>query len=222
LKTTTSREPSRFKLSANSRGTIDLLASPIPPEVLEAIASCTLVGHNLDFDITVLRRYEITCSNSIVDTMLASRLLRLGKEKVRVSSEADLAPEDGMDVGEVINPIDHDLATVVRRYLGIKMDKAKTKLGRSDWGIPDLSPPHYHYMKADVTCLPALWGALQVELRGARLDEVFRERMIASVSCAARKWRIGTFVPFTTTVGCHSFGAVTMSKFAKHLRVDSG
>ena len=59
-----------------------------------------------------------------------------------------------MDVGEVINPIDHDLATVVRRYLGIKMDKAKTKLGGSDWGIPDLSPPHCHYMKADVTCLP--------------------------------------------------------------------
>ena len=105
--------------------------------------------------------------------MLASRLLGLGKEKFKVSS----APDDDVDVEEAVNPIDHDLATVVRRYLGIKMDKAKTKLGGSDWGRPDLSPPHYHYMKEDVLHLPALWEALQVELRGARLDEVFRERM---------------------------------------------
>jgi hypothetical protein len=55
-----------------------------------------------------------------------------------------------VDVEEAVNPIDHDLATVVRRYLGIKIDKAQTKLGGSDWGRPDLSPPHYHYMKEDV------------------------------------------------------------------------
>ena len=153
--------------------TIDLLASPIPPEVMEAFGSCTLVGHNLDFDITVLRRHGITCSNSIVDTMLASRLLGLGKEKFKVSS----APDDDVDVEEAaVNPTDHDLATVVRCYLGIKMGKAQTKLGGSDWGRLDLSPPHYHYMKEDVLHLPALWEALQVELRGARLDDVFRER----------------------------------------------
>ena len=38
--------------------TIDLRANPdLPGNVREALAACTLVGHNLDFDLTVLRRY---------------------------------------------------------------------------------------------------------------------------------------------------------------------
>jgi DNA polymerase I-like protein with 3'-5' exonuclease and polymerase domains len=153
--------------------TIDLSVSLIPPEVLEAIASCTIVGHNLDFDITVLRRYGVTCSNSIIDTMLASRFLGLGKEKFKVPS----APDDDGDVEEVVNPTDHDLATVVRRYLGIKMDKAQTKLGGSDWGRVALPEAHYRYMREDVICLPDLWKALQVELHGTELDKVFADRM---------------------------------------------
>jgi hypothetical protein len=162
--------------------TIDLSVSPIPPEVLEAIASYTLVGHNLDFDITVLRRYGITCSNSIVDTMTASRLLGLGKEKFKVPQEIDPDSEndEGPDNEESVNPIDHRLPAVVFRYLGIKMDKAKTKLGESDWGRADLSEAYYRYMKEDVLHLPALWGALQAELRGAQLEGVFLEGICSS------------------------------------------
>src|SRR5262249_10035276 len=46
-----------------------------------------ILGHNMDFDVNVLRRYGIEISSSIRDTMLAARLLGLGKEKV---SEEDV------------------------------------------------------------------------------------------------------------------------------------
>lgn len=75
------------------------------------------------------------------------------------------------------NPIDHDLAAVVRRYLSIKMDKATTKLGGSDWGRTDLTSDHYVYMVEDVGYLPPLWTALEKELRAAQLEAPFRERM---------------------------------------------
>ena len=75
------------------------------------------------------------------------------------------------------NPVDHDLATVVRRYLGIRMAKARTKLGGSDWSHTDLSPAHYVYMAEDVGYLPALWTVLEQALREAQLDAPLRERM---------------------------------------------
>jgi DNA polymerase I-like protein with 3'-5' exonuclease and polymerase domains len=111
--------------------------------------------------------------------MTASRLLGLGKEKFKVPQEIDPDSEndEGPDNEESVNPIDHRLPAVVFRYLGIKMDKAKTKLGESDWGRADLSEAYYRYMKEDVLHLPALWGALQAELRGAQLEGVFLERM---------------------------------------------
>ena len=78
--------------------TIDLQASPeLPGNVREALATCALVGHNLDFDLTVLRRHAVAVSGSVIDTMLASRLLGLGKEKFRVPADiayCDLDPED--------------------------------------------------------------------------------------------------------------------------------
>ena len=161
--------------------TIDLQTTPeLPSDIQQALATSTLVGHNLDFDITVLRRYGITCSSSIIDTMTASRLLGLGKEKFKVPPEAscDLDPEELEAMVEAdSNPIDHSLAAVVKRYLGIKMDKAKTNLGGSDWGRAELSKDHYRYMKEDVRHLPALWAAIETELHGAHLDEVFHERM---------------------------------------------
>ena len=75
------------------------------------------------------------------------------------------------------NPGNNDLAAIVRRYLGIKMDKIHTKLGGSDWSRTDLSPAHYAYMAEDVSHLPALWSVLEKELRETQLDQVFRERM---------------------------------------------
>ena len=112
--------------------------------------------------------------------MIASRLLGLGKEKFKVPDDAyyDLSDEelDELTSSQMddFNPTDHDLAATVRRYLGIKMDKATTKLGGSDWGRSDISTEQFEYMLEDVSYLPALWEALKPELKEARLDQVFR------------------------------------------------
>ena len=164
--------------------TIDFQANPeLPANVLDALANRTIVAHNADFDLSVLRRYGISVSSSIIDTMIASRLLGLGKEKFKVPDTAccDLSDEelDELTSSQMddINPTDHDLAATVRRYLGIKMEKAHTKLGGSDWGRSDLSSDHFVYIVEDVAYLPALREALEAELKEANLDEVFRERM---------------------------------------------
>ena len=164
--------------------TIDFQANPeLPANVLEAFATRTLAGHNLDFDLSVLRRYKITISSAVIDTMLVSRLLGLGKEKLKFSSDIAYCDLDEDDLEELAfqetdpTPGDHDLATVVKRYLGIRMEKARTKLGGSDWSRTDLSPAHYTYMTEDVGYLPALWDVLERKLREAELDAVFHERM---------------------------------------------
>jgi DNA polymerase I-like protein with 3'-5' exonuclease and polymerase domains len=163
---------------------IDFPANPeLPANVLETLATRTLVGHNLDFDLTVLRRYGIPVSSSVIDTLTASRLLGLGKEKLKFQTDTAYCDLDCEELLEELisleadNPVDHDLATVVRRYLGIRMEKVRTKLGGCDWSRTDLSPAHYTYMGEDVAHLPALWTVLEKELREASLGEVFRERM---------------------------------------------
>ncbi len=75
------------------------------------------------------------------------------------------------------NPTDNRLEAVVKRYLGVSMAKAQTKLGGSDWSRKNLSVEHYAYMAEDVALLPRLWEVLQEELIKAGLVEVFRKRM---------------------------------------------
>ena len=158
--------------------TIDFQENPeLPANVLEALSTRTLVGHNLDFDLSVLRRYGITLSSAVIDTMLASRLLGLGKEKPKF----DQAAHEDLNLDEIEeleendqNPVDHDLAATVRRYLGTKIKKV---LGASDWGRKDISPDQLVYMSRDVSILPSLWEAMRPELHGAGLDKVFAARM---------------------------------------------
>ena len=152
--------------------TFDYQAGPLPAKVFDALAGHTLVFHNADFDTSVLRRYGITLSSAIVDTMIAARLLGLGKEKPGFTVSEEIGDENSNP-----NPIDNTLTAVVRRYLGIKMTKGKTKLGGSDWGRSDLSPAHFDYMKEDVGYLPDLWEVLARELREADLLRPFEERM---------------------------------------------
>jgi hypothetical protein len=98
--------------------TIDFQADPnLADSVREALANCTLVGHNLDFDLTVLRRYEITVSSSVIDVMMASRLLGLGKEKSKDSDMAycDLSDEELEELTSTEadpNPGNNDLAAI--------------------------------------------------------------------------------------------------------------
>jgi DNA polymerase III epsilon subunit-like protein len=125
--------------------TIDLQATPeLPGNVREALATCTLVGHNLDFDLTVLRRHAVAVSGSVIDTMLASRLLGLGKEKFKVPSDTaycDLDPEDLEELVSLRIPLNHDLATVVKRYLGIRMEKPTRSLVDPIGAAPTVSRP---------------------------------------------------------------------------------
>jgi DNA polymerase I-like protein with 3'-5' exonuclease and polymerase domains len=163
----------------------------LPPHIQEHLANRTLVGHNLDFDITVLRRYGIRTSNQVVDTMLAARLLGLGKER---GSEDAGRLEDFLDygLGELAtngaqngdeeahaffydpDPSDNGLDAVVLRYLGIKLPP---DYGDFDWGRGDIGPEQYSYMRGDVEHLPALWQVLADRLEKEKLFSCFIERM---------------------------------------------
>jgi DNA polymerase I len=168
--------------------TIDMMENPVlPAGVLHALATCTLVGHNLDFDITILRRYGIHVSNAICDTMLASRLLGLGKEKPRYSGDEILAwcdvepdeleAESEYDPEYDPNPRIHKFEVTVERYLHIKLAKAVTKLGGSDWGRTDITDAQRAYMADDVKYLAPLWTILETELRTASLWHSWCMRM---------------------------------------------
>jgi DNA polymerase I-like protein with 3'-5' exonuclease and polymerase domains len=161
--------------------THDMINGPIPGTLRDLIATHTLVGHNLDFDVNVLRRYGVRVSSSIRDTMLAARLLGLGKEKGSdfASCAVILDDEeiDGIENEPLDNPADNALDTVVARYLGIKIPKAIAKLGNSDWSVSPISELQEQYIRWDVEHLPALWGQLETELEAAKLSACFAERM---------------------------------------------
>jgi DNA polymerase I-like protein with 3'-5' exonuclease and polymerase domains len=158
-----------------------MMDGPIPGTLRSLITTYTLVGHNLDFDVNVLRRYGVTVSSSIRDTMLAARLLGLGKEKGSdfASCEVLLDDEeiDGTENKTFDNPADNALDAVVARYLGIKIPKAIAKLGNSDWNVSRISELQEQYIRWDVEHLPALWKRLETELEAAKLSACFAERM---------------------------------------------
>ena len=57
----------------------DLFTETVPHDVRDFIRNSTLIIHNADFDVTVLRRHGFEVSSSIFDTLLASQLLSLGE-----------------------------------------------------------------------------------------------------------------------------------------------
>jgi DNA polymerase I-like protein with 3'-5' exonuclease and polymerase domains len=166
--------------------THDMYEGPVPEWIQELLRSRTIIGHNLDFDINVLRRYGITISDSIRDTMLAARLLGLGKEKAgqRDVLECEIIAEDGeLDTveseadGLLYQPTDNALDAVVHRYLGIRIPKTIAKIGGSDWSVQEITEMQREYIRWDVEQLPALWERLEVELTDAKLSDCFAERM---------------------------------------------
>jgi DNA polymerase I-like protein with 3'-5' exonuclease and polymerase domains len=163
--------------------THDMMDGPIPDSLRDLIASSILVGHNLDFDITVLRRYGVTVSSFIWDTMLACRLLELGKERGSVDDimgcEVIDDDTDNIETGEpsISNPADNRLKTVVARHLGIKIPKPLAKLGDSDWSVSPISDLQAEYLRWDVEVLPLLRRYLQAELENAKLSVCFAARM---------------------------------------------
>jgi DNA polymerase I-like protein with 3'-5' exonuclease and polymerase domains len=177
----------RFVTIHADRGlqTHDMFDGPIPDWIQELLRTRTILGHNLDFDVNVLRRYGVTISDSIRDTMLAARLLGLGRHKndrddiasCEVAQDDDGTVEEHEDDGRLYKPADNALDAVVMRYLGIQLPKAIARLGNSDWSVPDITELQREYVRWDVGHLPALWERLKSELANAKLFECFAERM---------------------------------------------
>ena len=117
-------------LTINVAGVIrthDMFEGPIPQEFRDLLLRGPLVGHNLDFDLNVLLRYDCELASEVFDTMLAARLLGLGL------SRENLDYLDGVDGADAFledsNPADNALDTVVHRYLGVAIPKEIAKLG---------------------------------------------------------------------------------------------
>jgi DNA polymerase-1 len=163
--------------------THDMMDAPISDSLRDFITTSTLVAHNADFDVNVLRRYGVTVSSSIRDTMLAARLLVLGKTKGSKSIFFEIVSDDDEIENQLVDnellcdPTDNALDAVVERYLGIRIPKAIAKLGASDWGVAEISELQEEYIRWDVEHLPALWDRLEAELKKANLSECFAERM---------------------------------------------
>jgi DNA polymerase-1 len=145
----------------------DYLTQTIPDDIREQLATEMLVVHNADFDISVLRRHGFEVSSEIFDTMLASQLLSLG----RTNPKRDRSPTDDDDDDD--RPADNDLGSVIRRYLGIALEKSE---GGSDWSINPLTPVQLAYAKNDVAYFPDLVCSLTKALKSAKLWDTFKER----------------------------------------------
>jgi DNA polymerase I-like protein with 3'-5' exonuclease and polymerase domains len=172
----------------------DLFTETVPDDVRDLLRNSTLILHNSDFDATVLRRHGFELSSSIFDTLLAAQLLSLGevepkrrKSKPKSKPEEDEVSEEDFDdetededeeaseFEQTFVPVSNKYDDLVRRYLGITLEKTDSKLGASDWSVP-LSPAQLAYARDDVAHLHALRVKLTEELHAAKLWENFKER----------------------------------------------
>jgi DNA polymerase I-like protein with 3'-5' exonuclease and polymerase domains len=178
--------------------TFDFFTETVPDDVRDLLRNSTLIIHNADFDLTVLRRHGFEVSSSIFDTLLASQLLSLGevepkrrkrkgqkKPKTVSSPDPEEAFGDAVDDDDGDNeeiefesiyvPVPNDLSAVVSRYLGVAMEKAETNLGASDWSV-NLTPEQLAYARDDAVYFQVLRLKLTQELDAAGQWTNFQER----------------------------------------------
>ncbi len=159
----------------------DLFTETVPHDVRDFIRNSTLIIHNADFDVTVLRRHGFEVSSSIFDTLLASQLLSLGEvePKRRKPKAEELENQDDEEEMEELEQtfvlVSNEISAVVERFLGVVMKKTTSKLGGSDWSAP-LSPAQLDYARDDVIHFHALEAKLTEELHTAKQWKNFRER----------------------------------------------
>jgi DNA polymerase I-like protein with 3'-5' exonuclease and polymerase domains len=164
----------------------DLFTETVPDDVRDLLRNSTLIIHNADFDVTVLRRHGFEVSFCIFDTLLASQLLSLGEVKPKRrkrKSEEDPDPEEDFDSDDeeasefeqTFVLVSNGYEDIVERFLGITLEKATSKLGGSDWSAP-LSPAQLSYARDDVAHFHALKTKLTEELQAAGQWENFKER----------------------------------------------
>jgi len=121
--------------------TFDLLAGPALDDVRDLLRNSSLIVHNADFDVTVLRRHRFELSSFVFDTLIASQLLSLGKTHAKADSE-----DDDDDSAED-DSADNRLEPTIKRYLGVILDKGD--LGNSDWSVQPLSEAHYRVGRSE-------------------------------------------------------------------------
>jgi len=122
------------------------------------------LAHNAVFDLAWLQEHGIYPRGRVRCSMIASRLLTNG-----------------------INPIQHTLAAVAKRHLGIEVEKEQQT---SDWGKPILSKEQLIYAAKDVEILLELDQILDKKLRAANLH-VANELECKALAPMAQMWRVG-------------------------------
>jgi len=119
-----------------------------PPELLAALESTVVIGHNVAFDALWLRVKWGLRLRRVYCTLTASRLLHAGDRSVR-----------------------HDLDSVLQRHLRIQPEGDKQGMQKADWGgllLPDMLA----YAARDVMHLEALGAMINEELEKAGLADV--------------------------------------------------
>lgn len=119
-----------------------------PIEILPLLHGKTLIGHNLLFDLAILRRLGLPYPPACRCTMLMSQILMAG------------LPEEYGHSG---------LQECLRRQLGIEITKGH---GGDDWSVPQLSAEQLRYAAQDVLHLPSLDAMLRLKLDQYNLTAV--------------------------------------------------
>jgi len=120
-----------------------------PDWVFPLLQNIPLCGHNLSFDLPILKRYGLPFPPSCYDTMIASQVLMNG-----------------------LDPAEHggnSLQACMKRYLERDMNK---DLATSDWSDPYLSPEQLQYAADDVLAVRDLHAELLKRTEKYKLTEV--------------------------------------------------
>lgn len=151
--------------STSSVFIFDAAACDVAP--LEALfcGGVSFVFHNAKFDLQVLETAGLPWPADILDTMLAAQLLVAGAKSADIWREAP----PGVAFPHA------SLRNVVKRYLGIEMDK---RAQGADWGGP-VTDDMLRYAALDAAILLPLADALETELDRAEMSQVAAIEMAA-------------------------------------------
>lgn len=148
---------------------VDPLAGLDLKPLFQALGGRELILHGSDYDLRLLHRSGGFVPQSIFDTMLASRLC---------------------------GDLEFGLASLVKKYLGLTLEKGSQK---ADWSRRPLTPKMEEYARNDTKYLKTLSDLLRVELEAKGRMEWLREtcaRLIVDSThlpaeeTARERWRI--------------------------------
>jgi len=130
------------------------ISDDVVKDLLYSLSEKTLLGHNLKFDLRVLRhRYGYEHEGSTQDTYILKRMIHF--------ADGDRRPEDGkLKVPESVPRA--KLGELVEDYLVEELPKTEQV---SDWLTEELSDEQVEYARRDTAVLRRLWDAMLVDYR---------------------------------------------------------